>query len=153
MLPIYEYNGDLAGNLLENTDVINNLTSNDTTKPLSAAQGKILNEKIAFKYKQTVTVRGATFRYFTFNNLVLCRVMNIGAYPSGTLNTFENAIPNDLQPIENFYLSYTAITSMKTVGVGRYSFGDSPNVTLLTEQGITLEHSGQIIYSLEEVTA
>ena len=46
MLPIYEYNGALAGNLLENTDVINVLTSSDTTKPLSAAQGKALNDKL-----------------------------------------------------------------------------------------------------------
>lgn len=46
MLPIYEYNGTLAGNLLENTDVVNALTSSETTKPLSAAQGKALNDKI-----------------------------------------------------------------------------------------------------------
>ena len=46
MLPIYEYNGTLAGNLLENTDVINALTSSDTTKPLSAAQGKVLGGKV-----------------------------------------------------------------------------------------------------------
>lgn len=46
MLPIYEYNGTLAGNLLENTDVVNALTSSDSTKPLSAAQGKTLNDKM-----------------------------------------------------------------------------------------------------------
>lgn len=46
MLPIYEYNGTLAGNLLENTDVVNALTSSDTNKPLSAAQGKALNDKL-----------------------------------------------------------------------------------------------------------
>lgn len=46
MLPIYEYNGTLAGNLLENTDVINALTSSDTSKALSAAQGKALNDKL-----------------------------------------------------------------------------------------------------------
>lgn len=46
MLPIYEYGGTLAGNLLENTDVVNALTSSETTKPLSAAQGKALNDKI-----------------------------------------------------------------------------------------------------------
>lgn len=51
MLPIYEYNGTLAGNLLENTDVVNALTSSDTTKPLSAAQGKALNDKINEKPK------------------------------------------------------------------------------------------------------
>ena len=49
MLPIYEYNGALAGNLLENTDVVNALNSSDTTKPLSAAQGKILNDKLTDK--------------------------------------------------------------------------------------------------------
>ena len=46
MLPIYEYNGTLAGNLLENTDVVNALTSSNTTKPLSAAQGKLLSDKL-----------------------------------------------------------------------------------------------------------
>ena len=46
MLAIYEYNGTLAGNLLENTDVVNALTSSDTTKPLSAAQGKVLSDKL-----------------------------------------------------------------------------------------------------------
>lgn len=46
MLPIYDYNGSLAGDLLEDTDVINELTSSDTTKALSAAQGKALNDKI-----------------------------------------------------------------------------------------------------------
>lgn len=46
MLPIYEYDGTLAGNLLENTDVINALTSSETTKALSAAQGKVLEGKI-----------------------------------------------------------------------------------------------------------
>lgn len=46
MLPIYEINGTLAGNLLENTDVINALTASETTKALSAAQGKALNDKI-----------------------------------------------------------------------------------------------------------
>ena len=46
MLPIYEYDGTLAGNLLENTDVINALNSSDTSKALSAAQGKALNDKL-----------------------------------------------------------------------------------------------------------
>lgn len=51
MLPIYEYNGNLVGNLLSITDVINALTSSDTTRPLSAAQGKVLNSKINEKPK------------------------------------------------------------------------------------------------------
>lgn len=49
MLPIYEYNGTLAGNLLEDKDVINALNSSDSTRALSAAQGKILNDKLTDK--------------------------------------------------------------------------------------------------------
>lgn len=60
MLPIYEYNGTLAGNLLENTDVINALTSSDTTKPLSAAQGKVLNDKILNINKHITSMRYVT---------------------------------------------------------------------------------------------
>lgn len=60
MLPIYEYNGTLAGNLLENTDVINALTSSETTKPLSAAQGKVLNDKILKINKHITSMRYVT---------------------------------------------------------------------------------------------
>lgn len=60
MLPIYEYNGTLAGNLLEGTDVINALTSSDTTKPLSAAQGKVLNDKILNINKHITSMRYVT---------------------------------------------------------------------------------------------
>lgn len=60
MLPIYEYNGTLAGNLLENTDVVNALTSSDTTKPLSAAQGKVLNDKILKINKHITSMRYVT---------------------------------------------------------------------------------------------
>lgn len=49
MLSLYDYNGDLAGDLLEDTDVINALNSSDSTRPLSAAQGKILNDKLTDK--------------------------------------------------------------------------------------------------------
>lgn len=49
MLPLYDYNGSLAGNLLEDTDVINALTYSDSTRPLSAAQGKVLNDKFTDK--------------------------------------------------------------------------------------------------------
>lgn len=60
MLPIYKYNGSLAGNLLENTDVINALTSSDSTKTLSAAQGKVLNDKILNINKHITSMRYVT---------------------------------------------------------------------------------------------
>lgn len=65
MLPIYEYNGSLAGNLLENTDVVNALTSSDTTKPLSAAQGKALNDKITNVAGKILQVGSVTCVYYS----------------------------------------------------------------------------------------
>ena len=37
-------------NVLHKADVVNNLTSTSTTKPLSANQGKVLNDKIPFSF-------------------------------------------------------------------------------------------------------
>lgn len=65
MLPIYEYNGTLAGNLLENTDVVNALTSSDTSKPLSAAQGKVLNDKIANVAGKILKVDNLTCSFYS----------------------------------------------------------------------------------------
>lgn len=61
MLPIYEYNGTLAGNLLENTDVINALNSSDSKKPLSAAQGNALNNKINALNNKINTIKFTEF--------------------------------------------------------------------------------------------
>lgn len=97
MLPIYEYNGTLAGNLLENTDVINALTSGDTTKPLSAAQGKVLNDKILKINKHITSMRYVTkvFQLQTasgfidlYNKAQLMELLGL----SGTINKFNEKI-------------------------------------------------------------
>lgn len=46
MLNMENYQGTTNYNLLEDSDIVNNLTSGGTNKPLSALQGKILNSKI-----------------------------------------------------------------------------------------------------------
>lgn len=51
MLKMENYNGDTNYNLLEDSDIVNNLTSGGTNYPLSAEQGKILNSKINEKPK------------------------------------------------------------------------------------------------------
>lgn len=68
MLPIYEYNGRLAGNLLEDTDVINNLTSTATNKALSANQGKILNDKL--QSTPWTSLGSSTSKYCKVGNIV-----------------------------------------------------------------------------------
>ena len=45
------------GSYLKTTDVVNNLTSQETQKPLSAAQGKALNDKLASLFLRPSVIR------------------------------------------------------------------------------------------------
>lgn len=45
MLPIYDYTGNQK-NVMELSDIVNNLTSGGTNKALSAEQGKVLSDKL-----------------------------------------------------------------------------------------------------------
>lgn len=137
--------------ILTNNVVVDNLTSSEKNYPLSAKQGKVLNDKIMFAYQQKTTVKGATFQFFKYNNLVLCKVKNIAATSSGSANEFDGAIPTSLRPKTLFFLNYNAVTGTTVPYKGRYQFGDDGKVVLLTDGNGTLEHNGQIIYTLEEV--
>ena len=137
--------------ILTNNVVVDNLTSSEKNYPLSAKQGKVLNDKIMFAYQQKTTVKGATFQFFKYNNLVLCKVNNIAAMSSGSVNEFDGAIPTSLRPKTLFFLNYNAVTGTTVPYKGRYQFGDDGKVVLLTDGNGTLEHNGQIIYTLEEV--
>lgn len=148
--PGFYYN-NTYNNVLDSNDIVDNLTSTTTTKVLSANQGKVLNDKIMFAYQQKTTVKGASFQFFKYNNLVLCKVYNIGAMSTGTINEFDDAIPTSLRPKTLFYLNYNAVTGSTVPYKGRYQFGDDGKVVLITDGNVTLEHNGQIIYTLEEV--
>ena len=97
MLPIYKYDGSLAGNLLENTDVINALTSSETNKPLSAAQGKVLNDKILKINKHITSMRYVTkvFQLTTASGFIdlytKAQLMELLGL-SGTINKFNEKI-------------------------------------------------------------
>lgn len=97
MLPIYEYNGTLAGNLLEDDDVINALNSGETTKPLSAAQGKALNNKILKINKHITSMRYVTkvFRLQTASGFIelytKAQLMELLGL-SGTIDKFNEKI-------------------------------------------------------------
>lgn len=138
--------------LLMTSDVKDTLTGTETNIPLSANQGRVLNDKIMFAYQQKTTVKGATFQFFKYNNLVLCKVYNITAMTSNAINEFDDAIPTSLRPKTFFYLNYNAVTGTTVPNKGRYQFGYDGKVVLITDGNATLEHNGQIIYTLEGVT-
>lgn len=150
--PVFHYNNEDKVPIVQD-DVVNSLVSSSNWQPLAASQGKVLNDKIMFAYQQKTTVKGATFQFFKYNNLVLCKVYNISAMSSGAINEFDDAIPTSLRPKTLFYLNYNAVTGTTVPYKGRYQFGGDGKVVLITDGNVTLEHNGQIIYTLEGVTS
>lgn len=69
MIPIYDYNGTLQGNTIEQSDVIDNLTSTSKNVPLSANQGKVLNDKITNVPGKILQVGRITCSYYSVSYL------------------------------------------------------------------------------------
>lgn len=145
MLPIYEYNGSLAGNLLENTDVINALTSSETTKPLSAAQGKVLNNKIINVETQKVVVDGAEFYLSKNNNIVNLTIYCTRSLTKDTILSFAGVIPSGWNPTKRIYTSYSAVGGSVIHGSGRYAINpDNQDINLICDNDGMLEHMASI---------
>lgn len=118
MLSLYDYNGSIAGNLLENTDVINALNSSDNTKPLSAAQGKILNDKLGnFEF-----LAGGFSQTLYSNANELSSVQTI---PDVTLN----------RDTDICFLSMESVSGTPYTQVSSLSFSFSGNTLKITARG------------------
>ena len=122
MLPIYEYNGTLAGKLLEDTDVVNALNSSDTTKPLSASQGKVLNDKLTDKLGNFEFLAGgfAQALYSNANELVATETI-----PGVTLNRSKDIC----------FLSMENVAGTPFNQVSALSFSFSGNTLKITARG------------------
>lgn len=144
MLPIYEYNGSLAGNLLENTDVINALTSNDTTKPLSAAQGKLL---ATWEVKR-ITVNGVTCNFYKNNHLVICILQSTADLDNAT--NFENMIPSGYNPKDLTNMNIIEVSGSSILGQARFTFyPDLAYIRLFTSSSAQVERNGVIAYYVD----
>lgn len=140
MLPIYEYDGTLAGNLLENTDVVNALTSSDTTKPLSAAQGKVLSDKLnnVSKLGTVVGVGSAQCLYQDGNTL-----KTTTSFPGENLNKEDYLCFLTLQGISGTPYNQTSAIS--------YSFSGSSMIIEVRGAGFVSGHIVVINYLLLKV--
>ena len=144
MLPIYEYNGTLAGNLLENTDVINALTSSDTTKPLSAAQGKLLAQ---WDVKR-ITVSGVTCNFYKNNHLVICILQSSADLKNAT--NFENMIPTGYNPKDLSYMNIIEVSGTSIAGQARFTFyPDLAYIRLFSSSSLYVERNGVIAYYVD----
>lgn len=140
MLPVYEYNGTLAGNLLENTDVVNALTSSDTTKPLSAAQGKVLNDKLnnVIKLGTVVGIGQAQCLYADSNTL-----RSKQSFPGESLNKTDYLCFLTLQAISGTPYNQTSAIS--------YSFSGSTMTIEVRGSGFVSGHIVIVNYLLVKV--
>lgn len=140
MLPIYEYDGGLAGNLLENTDVVNVLTSKETTKPLSAAQGKVLNDKLnkVSKLGTVVGIGQAQCLYQDANTL-----KSIQSFSGENLNKEDYLCFLTLQGITG--TPYNQATSIS------YSFSGSTMIIEVRGSGFVSGHIVMVNYLLLKV--
>lgn len=121
MIPIYDYNGSLAGNLLENTDVINALTSSDTTKPLSAAQGKILNDKLQFT--QWKSLGSSKSKYCKVGNIVFVACDSDEQQPKLVKNSYVllGTLPEGYRPYNEVIFRVSGMGTGLWTDVGRVS--------------------------------
>lgn len=144
MLPIYEYNGTLAGNILENTDVINALTSSDKTKPLSAAQGKLL---ATWEVKR-ITVNGITCNFYKNNHLVICILQSTAELSNN--ESFDNMIPSGYNPKDLTCMNIIETSGSTIMGQARFTFyPDLSRIGLSTTSGLYVERTGAIAYYVD----
>lgn len=126
---------DKLTNPLTQSDVKNNLTSTDTNKPLSASQGKVLNDKIANKkltigtptvvYNGDSTYITNTTTLYTATSdgfITLCPVIMSGygsIYIGSTNNFYFNALPNEMRAnISGFIKKGETVKLVNVVGSG-----------------------------------
>lgn len=113
MLQMENYQGNTNYNLLEDSDIVNNLTSSDTNKALSANQGKVLNKSISDLSK-----------HFLIDE-------NIGLYTSGkaTLKHQSNSIlsANVTMPTSINNADYLCLMSIHNVNGSAMYIGNSMN--------------------------
>lgn len=113
MLQMENYQGNKNYNLLEDSDIVNNLTSSDTNKALSANQGKVLNKSISDLSK-----------HFLIDE-------NIGLYTSGktTLKHQSNSIlsANVTMPTSINNTDYLCLMTIHNVNGSAMYIGNAMN--------------------------
>lgn len=95
MLQMENYQGTTDYNLLEDSDIVNNLTSTATNKALSANQGKILKELIESKFPDLVVGQEIPlpFNLWTGHQAYL-KMVHTGPLTAGSAPTFSHGIQN-----------------------------------------------------------
>lgn len=121
----------ITGLFVKKSDVVDNLTSQETQKPLSAAQGKVLEEHIQQSTANISTLKSGET---TIGNIICA------GYNTGSGNYFAFFVPinaKGLTPISASAHSDTVIFAH----TGRIQFSSQPTITVMSsmDNGVLLQ--------------
>ena len=148
MLQMENYQGNTNYNLLEDSDIVNNLTSSDTNKALSALQGKNLNNTINSLInvsEYTVTMQNDTKVYLKkFGKMVVGVILATTSYDNntGTLGTLDE----EYRPVREIHIPYIGWSSSSIACYGQYMIVSNGNLSYKTTETVYVERNAIFAY-------
>lgn len=134
--------------ILTNNVVVDNLTSTEKNYPLSAKQGKVLNDKITNWEVKRITVNGVTCNFYKNNHLVICILQSTAELKNNT--TYANMIPSGYNPKDFTCMNIIEVAGSSVMGQARFTFApDLASIGLLTASGSHVERQGVIAYYVD----
>ena len=145
---ITNYQGNKNVSILQPIDVVDNLSSTETELPLSALQGKTLNDKIngiinVSEYH--VTMQYNTNIYLKkFGKIVIGVIAASTSYPggTGTLGTLDE----EYRPAQRIYVPYIGWIGAGFSSYGQYDINSTGVITYKTTQSAQNERNGIFAY-------
>lgn len=145
---ITNYQGNKNVSILQPIDVVDNLSSSETELPLSALQGKILNDTInsiinASEYHVTIQNNGNVYLK-KFGKLVIGVIMATNAYDNktGTLGTLDE----EYRPLRLVYIPYIGWSGATIGAYGQYNINTDGRITYKTTEVVHLERNAIFAY-------
>ena len=148
MLQMENYQGNTDYNLLEDSDIVNNLTTTATNKVLSANQGKLLNDTIngiinASEYH--VTMQNNTDIYLKkFGKIVIGVIRATTSYPGH--NASLGTLDEEYRPAQRVYIPYTGWIGIGFSGYGQYDIETTGVVSYKTTEIANNERNAIFAY-------
>lgn len=145
---ITNYRGNKNVSIIQPSDVVNNLNSTETNKPLSALQGKNLNAIIdsiinVSEYHVTIQNNGNVYLK-KFGKLVIGVITATNSYDNktGTLGTLDE----EYRPVRLVYIPYIGWSGANIGCYGQYTINTNGSITYKTTETVYLERNGIFAY-------
>lgn len=106
MLQMENYQGNTNYNLLEDSDIVNNLTTTATNKALSANQGKQLKALIDNVMPDITKDTEIPLNFNLFGSKAYLKLIHIGALTGGSYPTVSNGVSNIKDVLQVPWLSW-----------------------------------------------